>query len=66
MTVFAHSQTTNKLVNEPANDSARVSRQDRKIPPALGTNQIAGFGGFRPLAGLQKSKNLYQTFQSIN
>ena len=66
MTVFAHSQTTNKLVNEPANDSARVSRQDRKIQPALGTNQIAGFGGFRPLAGLQKSKNLYQTFQSIN
>ena len=24
MTVFAHSQTTNKLVNEAANDSARV------------------------------------------
>ena len=66
MTVFAHSQTTNKLVNEPANDSTRVSGQDRKIPPALGTNQIAGFGGFRPLTGLQKSKNLYQTFQSIN
>ena len=40
MTVFAHSQTTNKLFNEPANDSARV----------LGTNQIAGFGGFRSLA----------------
>ena len=66
MTVFAHSQTTNKLVNEPANDSTRVSGQDRKIPPALGTNQIAGFGGFRLLAGLEKSKNLYQTFQSIN
>ena len=54
MTVFAQSQTTNKLVNEAANDSARVSRQDRKIPPALGTNQIAGFGGFRPLASLEK------------
>ena len=66
MTVFALWETTNKLVNEPANDSARVSGQDRKIPPALGTNQIAGFGGFRPLAGLEKSKNLYQTFQSIN
>ena len=39
MTVFAHSQTTNKLVNEAANESARVSGQDRKIPPALGTNQ---------------------------
>ena len=54
MTVFAHSQTTNKLVNEAANDSARVSGQDRKIPPALGTNQIAGFGGFRPLASFEK------------
>ena len=48
MTVFAPSQTTSKLVNEKAaNDSARVSRQDRKILPALGINQIAGFGGFR-------------------
>ena len=55
MTVFAHSQTTNKLVNEAANDSARVSGQDRKIPPALGTNQQAGFGGFRPLASLEKN-----------
>ena len=36
------SQTTNKLVNEAANDSARVSGQDCKQPPALGTNQIAG------------------------
>ena len=59
MTVFAHSQTTNKLVNEPANDSARVSRQDRKIPPALGTNQIAGFGGFRLLASLGKNNIAY-------
>ena len=57
MTVFAYSQTTNKLVNEAANDSARVSGQDRKIPPAPGTNQIAGFGGFRPLASLEKKKN---------
>ena len=56
MTVFAYSQTTNKLVNEAANDSARVSGQDRKKPPALGTNQIAGFGGFRPLASLEKIK----------
>ena len=56
MTVFAHSQTTNKLVNEAANDSARVSEQDRKIPPALGINQIAGFGGFRPLASSEKNK----------
>ena len=62
MTVFAHTQTTNKLVNEAANDSARVSGQDRKIPPALGTNQIAGFGGFRPLTSLEKNKkNSYLT-----
>ena len=43
-------------MNEAANDSARVSGQDRKKPPALGTNQIAGFGGFRPLARLEKNK----------
>ena len=52
-------QTTNKLVNEAANDSARVSGQDRKIPPALAINQIAGFGGFRPLASLEKNKEYY-------
>ena len=46
-------------MNEAANDSARVSGQDRKIPPALGTNQIAGFGGFRPLASLEKNKYIY-------
>ena len=56
MTVFPHPQTTNKGMNEAANDSARVSGQDRKIPPALGTNQIAGFGRFRPLASLEKNK----------
>ena len=54
ITGFAHSQTTNKLVNEAANDSAGVSWQDCKKLPALGTNQIAGFGGFRPLASLKK------------
>ena len=59
MTVFVPLQTTNKLVNEAANDSARVSGQDRKILPALGTNQIAGFGGFRPLASLEKNKFPY-------
>ena len=30
ITGFAHSQTTNKLMNEATNDSARVSGQDRK------------------------------------
>ena len=56
MTVSAHLQTTNKLVKDAANDSARVSGKDRKIPPAVVTNQIAGFGGFRPLARLEKNK----------
>ena len=58
ITGFAHSQTTNKLVNEAANDFARVRGQDRKKPPALGTNQFAGFGQFRPLASLEKI-NIY-------
>ena len=48
-------------MNEAANDSARVSGQDRKIPPALGTNQIAGFGGFCPLATLTKSNPICYT-----
>ena len=42
-------------MNETANDSARVSGQDRKIPPALGTNQTAASGGFRLLASLEKN-----------
>ena len=58
---FAHSQTVNKLVNEAANESARVNGQDRKKPPALETNQIAGFGGFRPLGSWEKNK--YKYFQ---
>ena len=59
MTVFAHSQTTNKHVRETANDSAQVSGQDRKIPPALGTNQFAGFGEFRQLQSLEKNISAY-------
>ena len=59
ITGLTHSQTTNKLVNKVANDSAQVSGQDRKNPPALGTNQIAAFGGFRPLASLQKLLHQY-------
>ena len=46
-------------MNEAANDSARGSGQDLKIPPALAINQIAGFGGFRPLASLEKNKEYY-------
>ena len=43
-------------MNEAANDSARVSGQDRKIPPALGTNQIAGFGGSARSQAWEKMK----------
>ena len=66
ITGFAHSQTTNKLVNKAVNDSARVNEQDRKNLPALGTNQIAGFGGFRPLASLEKNKIRYLPSIKIN
>ena len=65
ITGYAHSQTTNKLVNKVANDSARVSGQDRKNLPALGTNQIAGFGGLRPLESLEKNKIRYWTMQTL-
>ena len=51
-------------MNEAANDSAWVSGQDRKIPPALGTNQIAGFEGFRSLTSLERNKLLYQGMAS--
>ena len=56
---FSRSQTTNDLLNEAANDSARVSGQDRKKLSALGTNQSAGFAGFRPLASLEKNNYNY-------
>ena len=32
--------------------------QDRKIPPAPGTNQIAGFGSSCPLTSLEKKKKI--------
>ena len=48
--VFARSNTTNKLENKASNDSARVSEQECKKALALGRNQTAGFGEFRPLA----------------
>ena len=66
ITGFAHSQTTNKLVNKAASDSARVSRQDCKKLPALGTNQIEGFGGFCPLASLEKYIKKIITSNKLN
>ena len=59
---FCSFTTTKKLVNEAANDSARVSGQDHKKLPALGTNQIAGFREFRPLASSEKNKLRYLIF----
>ena len=62
ITGFAHSQRTNKLVNKVANDSAQVSGQDRKIPPALRTNQIAGFGRFHALVSLEKNIEFFVNY----
>ena len=58
---FTNNKQTS-LVNEAANDSARVSWQDRKIPPALRTNQIAGFGRFHPLASLEKNIEFFVNY----
>ena len=46
MTVFPHPQTTNKRMNVAANDSARASGQDRKIPPGLAGKIVK----YRPLS----------------
>jgi len=42
-------------------DSARCGRPDEKIPPAPGSNQIAGFVEFRRLTSREKDKG-----QSLN
>ena len=46
--------TNNKQTFKWSCQRARVRGQDRRKPPALGTYQIAGFGGFRPLSKLGK------------
>ena len=58
---FCSFTTTNKLVNEATNDSARVGGQDRKRLPALGTNQIAGFG---EQAYRKKKKEIFSCYIS--
>ena len=58
---FTNNKQTS-LVNEAANDSARVSWQDGKIPPALRTNQIAGFGRFHPLVSLEKNIEFFVNY----
>ena len=41
-------------------DSARCGGPDEKIPPAPGTNQIAGFDAFCPLTSWKKDKRSYR------
>ena len=53
--LLIHKQQTNMWMKLRTIPTARVSGQDRKITPALETNQIAGFGGFNPLASLEKN-----------
>ena len=55
ITGFAHSQTTNKGVNEAANDSARVSGQDRKKLPALGNQSDCRIWRIPPARKLKKT-----------
>ena len=42
--------------SELAGRNRSVSGQDRKFPPAPGTNQIGGFREFRPLTSQEKNK----------
>ena len=43
-------------------DSARCSGPYERIPPAPGTNQIAGFVEFRPLTSRKKDRMLNVSF----
>ena len=45
--------------SELAARNRSVSGQDRKFPPAPGTNQIAGFREFRPLTSQEKNNSNY-------
>jgi len=45
--------------SELAGRNRSVSGQDRKFPPAPGTNQIAAFREFRSLTSQEKNKYLY-------
>ena len=43
-----------KLPTIPPRLAGKIEK--KKKPPGCGTNQIAGFGGFRPLASVEKIK----------
>ena len=65
MTVFAHSETTNKLVNEAANDSARGSGQDRKITPGSRNQSDCRVWRIPPARKLGKKKKCYPQNKQI-
>ena len=54
ITGFAHSQTTNKLVNKAANDSAQVSGQDRKKTARSRNQSDCKIWGIPPARKLRK------------
>ena len=56
--LLIHKQQTDLWIKLP-------SGQDRKKPPALGTNQIARFGGFRPLASSENNNVQYSLSSTL-
>ena len=56
--MLIHKQQTNLWMKLPTIPPGLAGKIVKKLP-ALGTNQIAGFGGFRPLASLEKDKYIY-------
>ena len=52
--LLIHKQQTNLWIKLPTIPPGLAGKIVKK-PPALGTNQIAGFGGFRPLATLENN-----------
>ena len=65
LTFCAFSKLSLKSLRDVINDRS-LSGQDRKIPPALhGSNQIAGFGGFRPLASLEENKHIFVFYNLV-
>jgi len=56
---YRSSRPGRKAYKRPdSTDSARCGGADDKIPPAPGTNQIAGFVQFRPLTSSKKDNNV--------
>ena len=55
-----------KIAQLDGSDSARCGGPHEKIPPAQGTNQIAGFVKFRPLTNREKDKLKYVQIIQFN